>query len=154
MLFYGIDPGLTGGISAINSNRELAFAVEMPLKQKHLDTCAIASMIRKTPKCFCVLEQALPMPAQSSTSTATTFLNYGKLIAVLEINKIPYQIIHPSKWKKQFQLTKKSKYDAADTANSLFPELSFITKRGRLMDGMAESLLLAEYARRIYCEKI
>ena len=68
------------------------------------------------------------------------------------------------RWKKEFGITSKRgkaepKLSTADKKQlslsavlKLFPKLSYLfhTERGKLLDGRVESLLLAEYARRIH----
>lgn len=150
MNFIGIDPGLKGGIAVLFPSGECR-ATEMPLKLQHLDIQNIwNAMPADIKNSFCVIEQLLEMPYQGVKATTKSAVNYGKVLAALELMGISYQIVHPSKWKKQFQLIGKSKYESAAVAKRLFPNMEFVTARGRLMDGMAEALLLAEYARRIY----
>lgn len=154
MIFVGIDPGMKGGISIIEDNNIQSIeSTEMPLTadNKMIDVNKVFKMMPvRFDLCFCVIEQLLTMPGQNVKATTSSAINYGKLLAVLELVGISYQEVHPSKWKKEFQLVKKSKYGSAGVASKLFPTEEFLTDRGRLMDGKAESLLLAEYARRIY----
>lgn len=151
MNFIGIDPGLKGGIAVLFLPSGEYRAAEMPIKLQHLDIQNVwNAMPADIKNSFCVIEQLLEMPYQGVKATTKSAVNYGKVLAVLELMGISYQIVHPSKWKKQFQLIGKSKYESAAVAKRLFPNMEFVTARGRLMDGMAEALLLAEYARRIY----
>ena len=153
MIYIGIDPGMTGGISVIEDNNiQPIESREMPLTadKKAIDVNQVFEIMPISQPCFCIIEQLLAMPGQNVKATTSSAINYGKLLAVLELMGIPYQEVHPNKWKKEFQLIKKSKYGSAGVASKLFPTEEFLTGRGRLMDGKAESLLLAEYARRIY----
>ena len=154
MVYIGIDPGKTGGVSILVGNS--VKCLEMPITiTKEIDVNLLLSLFNSfsPSQLFCVIEDLIAMPGQSSKATQTTGINYGKLLAVLEIAGVSYQRVHPAKWKKEFQLYGKSKYGSAEVAKRLFPSEDFVTERGRLMDGAAESLLLAEYARRIYKEK-
>lgn len=147
-MFIGIDPGLKGGIAIISET--FVQIKEMPINQaKEIDVHKLFEMMPKE-SIFCVIEQLLPMPGQNSKATTKAGVNYGKLLAVLELAGIPYQEVHPAKWKKEFQLIKKSKAHSCAVAKKLFPQLDFITPRGRLMDGVAEALLMACYAQRIH----
>lgn len=160
MMFIGIDPGLKGGISIIDSEtNNLFISKEMPLnednksincKEIFQELCFYWHRQQGDVICFCVIEQLQTMPGQNVKATSSSAVNYGKLLAILELLEIPYQEVHPLKWKKAFQLVKKSKYESTAVAKSLFPKEHFMTERGRLMDGKAESLLMAEYARRIH----
>ena len=160
-MYVGIDPGKTGGISILDGNGKTHFAQEMPLTPiGEIDSNRIFEILDKAQdllqdipdpdfKIFCVLEKAQSMPKQGVKSTFNYGVGYGEIKAALKIAEIPFQEIPPQKWKKEFNLIKKSKADSCDTAAKLFPHISFLTKRGRMMDGLAESLLLAEYAKRI-----
>ncbi len=160
MIFIGIDPGVTGGISIVFTKGEFsideAIANEVPLtSDRKIDCRHIFEDLKEITECcldkvFCVIEKAQSMPGQGAPATFNYGVTYGKLLSILDVLRIPYQEVHPMKWKKEFQLVKKSKHDSAAVASKLFPAQNFLTERGRLMDGKAESLLLAEYARRIY----
>ena len=73
---------------------------------------------------------------------------YGKLLSLLEILKVPYEEVRPQKWKKEFSLIGKGKDHSVSLAEKLEPNENFKTPRNRLMDGKAESFLMAEYGRR------
>lgn len=155
MIFIGIDPGVTGGLSIIYESAEV-FSIEVPLTpERKIDCFQIYNRLKGAfqavhGSAFCVIEKAQSMPGQGAPATFNYGVTYGKLLSILDVLRIPYQEVHPMKWKKEFQLVKKSKHDSAAAASKLFPDQNFLTERGRLMDGKAESLLLAEYARRIY----
>ena len=80
--------------------------------------------------------------------------NFGKsagyIEGVLSALGIPYQLVPPNKWKKEFSLIGKDKQASIETCRKLFPELDLKrTERCRTdSDGKAEATLLAEYARR------
>lgn len=79
--------------------------------------------------------------------------NFGKsagfIEGVLQAYGIPYQLITPQKWKKEFSLGH-SKEDSITVCKRLFPSVKLLpTDRCKKeSDGMAEALLMAEYARR------
>ena len=155
--YIGIDPGKTGGLAVIpNYNGDTygnIYAREMPIgSDKDLDITEIDEYIghHSEYSCMCVIEKAQSMPKQGVKGVFNYGVGYGKLLAILELNDIPYQEIPSQKWKKEFTLIKKGKAESVRMAEKLFPELKgqFVTPRGRLKDGMAESLLMAEYGRR------
>jgi crossover junction endodeoxyribonuclease RuvC len=159
MFYIGIDPGKTGGISilkdkTINTNR-IYYSDEMPVNiKKEIDSFKIFHLLwdlrGDKQMSFCVLERAQSMPKQGVKSTFNYGVGYGEIKSILKILEIPFQEVSPVIWKKEFSLIKKTKMDSADVASKLFPGLDFFTERKRLKDGMAESLLLAEYAKRIF----
>jgi crossover junction endodeoxyribonuclease RuvC len=76
--------------------------------------------------------------------------NFGFICGVLEALKIPYELVRPQKWKRMFSCTS-DKNTSIEVAKRLFPSAQLMrTDRCRKPDdGMAEALLMAEYARRI-----
>jgi crossover junction endodeoxyribonuclease RuvC len=156
VIYIGIDPGKKGGIGIINNNPRLLLEcnIEMPLDSADEIDCIkifqILNIFVSEVDSFCIIEKAQSMPQQGVKSMFNYGRGYGELIAVLKILKIPYQEIQSQKWKKEFSLIKKDKKASIAVAEKLFPEEKFYTERGRAMDGKAEALLIAEFARRTY----
>lgn len=146
MIYIGIDPGQMGAIGFISSRPDVE---DMPKTISSLYNL-LKDQEPEAYQYFCIVEQAQPMPKQGVKGVFTYGVGYGKLLAILEILQIPYQTIHPSIWKKEFSLIKKDKKASVKVAQQLFPGIEFYTPRGRMLDGRAEALLLAEYARRKY----
>ena len=73
----------------------------------------------------------------------------GFIEGVLCALGIPFQLIPPQRWKKEYSLGS-DKQQSVDACRGLFPNVSLLpTERCRKpSDGMAEALLMAEYARR------
>jgi len=166
MLYIGIDPGQQGAITTINNEIVI---YDMPLlPQKGIDAKELYALFysikRDYKSIFCILEKAQAMPGQGSVGGFNYGVGYGKILSALEINQIPFQEVHPMRWKKEFGIASKRgksepKLSTADKKQlslsavlKLFPTQShlFHTERGKLLDGRVESLLLAEYARRIH----
>jgi crossover junction endodeoxyribonuclease RuvC len=148
-IIIGIDPGKAGGIAVVST--EASTCIDMPLLASgEIDSLGIFRFLAKlnAGKSFCILEKAQAMPQQGAVGTFNYGTGFGKIQAVLEILQIPYEEIRPQKWKKEFSLLKTEKKDSVAMAQKLFPSIEFITPRGRLLDGRAESCLMAEYGRR------
>jgi crossover junction endodeoxyribonuclease RuvC len=146
----GIDPGKDGGIAVIDREGKLVALSRMPLDtEKEIDVCAL-KLFEDTHQAFCFIERAFCMPMQSTISTFTCGIGYGKLISALELKAIPYSEIRAQVWKKHFGLLKQDKIKSVELASNLFPSAKdlFYTPRGRMLDGLAEALLIAEYGRR------
>lgn len=156
--YIGIDPGQKGAISIINNDCKIDFCFEMLLSKnkKELDSKAIIQKLcyLKNENCFIVLEKSQAMPKQGVVSTFNYGKGYGKLLAIIEILDLPFVEISPRKWKKEFNLIGKNKNDSIVMAEKLFKGIDFKTSRGRLKDGLAESLLMAEYGRRRNLQEI
>ena len=153
--FIGIDPGKTGGVAVISEDGKVMVSIEMPVTStKEINSAYLYALFTSIKEeTFCVIEKSQSMPKQGVKSTFSYGVGYGEVRAVLKASLTPFQEVAPATWKKEFNLIKKAKMDSCDTAQKLFPSESFLTERGRMMDGKAEALLLAEYARRLSCRK-
>ena len=74
--------------------------------------------------------------------------NFGWIMGALEAFRIRYELVLPQTWKKEFGISGKN--ESIDVCRRIFPDVSLRrTERCRKEhDGMAEALLMAEYARR------
>lgn len=142
MYFIGIDPGKDGAMAFINEKGEGDI---IPFSE----AAYTALCYQLKGKCKAVLEKAGARPGQGTRSMFSFGENYGFIRGILEANNIPYQIVHPLKWKKEYGITS-DKQTSIRAAKHLFPEMD-LRKSDRSTkdhDGMAEALLMAEYARR------
>lgn len=96
------------------------------------------------------VEKVGAMPHQGVSSTFNFGKSAGYIEGVLTALGIPYQLVPPAKWKKEFSLIGKDKKASIETCRKLFPELDLKrTERCRTeSDGKAEATLLACYAMR------
>jgi len=123
---------------------------------------------------YVVIEKAQSMPGQSSVAMFNYGGGYHAILAVLQILDIPFEEVRSNKWKTEFGLSglkskkkqgkkkekmtseekknaqKKRKEMAVKIAIQLFPKMkdSFFTPKGKMLDGRAEALLIAEYCKR------
>jgi len=149
MKYIGIDPGREGGISIIDRNKKIFYSMEMPIsKDKDIDIKSLLKLIEVGDHYFCVIEKAQSMPRQGVVSVFSYARDYGQVLAFLKILHISFLEVPPRTWKNEFLLDNK-KYKSIIMAEKLFPGETFLTSRMRYMDGKAESLLIAEYARRL-----
>ena len=148
-LFIGIDPGQKGGIAFIDT------ANGVTLTRAYSDE-ALVSFCRQLYEekwmeryIVCCLEKVGAMPGQGVVSMFNFGQSVGYIKGVLEAFAIPYQEVSPQRWKKEFGITS-DKSTAVEVCRKLFPDVSLLaTERCKKPhDGMAEALLMAEYARR------
>lgn len=143
MIWIGIDPGANGGIAAV-TDKGAAWA--KPYSNEELK--GLAEFAPRGGIKFCV-EEVHAMPGQGVTSMFTFGKRFGYILGVLEANMMPYDLVTPQAWKKEFRATA-DKQTSIDACRRLFPDVSL--KRSERCrkdhDGMAEALLIAEYARR------
>ena len=97
-----------------------------------------------------VLEHVGAMPGQGVTSMFSFGENFGYLKGLLEAFEIPYELVRPQRWKKEFGIIGKNQ--SVEVCKRLFPGVSLRrTERCKKdHDGMAEALLMVEFARRHY----
>lgn len=142
MIYLGIDPGQKGGFALIQDDVAKTYAWD---DKFFIET--MKQLIGK--KCICCLEKVGSMPKQGVTST----FNFGKaagfIEGVLQTCEIAYQLVPPQKWKKEFSISS-DKNQSIAVCKRLFPDVSLkrTTRCTTDSDGMAEALLMAEYARR------
>lgn len=143
MIYVGIDPGEKGSMAIIwewGKIELIPFSVD-----------GYRDMMRQCPpmECRCCLERVNAMPKQGVVSMFNFGKNFGFIQGLLTAYSIPYELVTPQKWKKEFQITG-DKNSSIAVCKRLFPDVDLRrTERCRKDDdGAAESLLLAEYARR------
>lgn len=151
MYFIGIDPGAKGALSVISEGGALIETSVYSLPNyRH-----ILSRYDETNAIACV-EKVHAMPRQGVSSCFTFGKNLGLIEGLLYSQEIPFTEVPPQTWMKAFNLLKphthqgkRDKSSSIALAHSLFPGVPFLpTKRCKKeSDGIAESLLIAEYGR-------
>ncbi|MBR6511158.1 MAG: hypothetical protein IKT51_02825 [Phascolarctobacterium sp.] len=144
MIYIGIDPGKSGAYAVIYPNAivcevwdEASFIEEMKnvdLNEEEVKAC---------------VEHVWALPRESAKASFSFGHYKGFIEGVLQTLGIPYELVTPQKWKKEFSLTS-DKAKSVEVCRKLFPSVNLLaTPRCRKAhDGMAEALLMAEYARR------
>lgn len=148
MLTLGIDPGLTGALAAVDDHGQLVALHDLPTisdgKLKWIDSNVLAGLLmdcRQGRPAQLFIERAQPMPRQGVSSTFTTGVVMGSLLATCQRLAIPLHIVTASTWKRAVGLGS-DKSASLDKARLLFPtaELTRVKDHNR-----AEALLLAHY---------
>ena len=147
MNYIGIDPGKKGAIAWLENGCQAVW----PYSNEMLVQICKEAMeaIEHEQKVIVCVEKVGAMPGQGVTSMFNFGKSAGFIEGVLQAYGIPYQLITPQKWKKEFSLGH-SKEDRITVCKRLFPSVKLLpTDRCKKeSDGMAEALLMAEYARR------
>lgn len=150
MIYIGIDPGETGGFAVImvdGGQTDIAVgAMEDGCFVRTMQAVADDKLMDK----FAIVEQVNSRPKQGAPGMFKFAKNAGHIEGVLEALRIPYQLVVPRKWKAEFGLNS-DKAKSCEVCKRLFPNVNLRrTERCKKdHDGMAEALLMAEYARRI-----
>ena len=149
MTYIGIDPGKNGGIAYIQTtNGEIVCSCACAFNEELLiDMIKSWGDINCT--CRCVVEKVNAMPGQGVVSMFNFGQNFGFIQGVLKAYRIPFELVPPQKWKKEFSVTS-DKNTSIEVCKRLFSNVNLkATPRCKKdHDGMAEALLMAEYARR------
>ena len=144
MYYLGIDPGANGAYAILN-NSEIEVYGKFD-KQEFMNVCYCLS--KKQEKTRCCIEKVHALPRQGTVSMFNFGVNFGWLKGVLDAFEISYQEIPPQTWKKEYGLNSKKEL-SIEVCQRLFPEANLVPHNGRKAhDGIAEAILMAEYARR------
>lgn len=143
--YAGVDVGAKGGIAIIDEERNIVFLKPMSAENLLSAVCILAEH-----NSIACIEKVGAMPGQGVTSMFNFGKGAGFIEGIMYGRGVPYQLIPPQKWKKDFSLCKKTKQDSIDVCKKLFPGVNILpTERCKKdSDGEAEALLIAEFCRR------
>lgn len=150
MIYIGIDPGKKGAVAIIDPANVTIIPWDDEKFVNAMKIVTTLSYKNKPEKAVAAVEKVGAMPHQGVKSMFSFGHSLGFIEGVLAANRIPYQLVPPAKWKKEFGLIGKDKREAIIVCKKLFPGINLLpTERCRTeSDGMADALLMAEYARR------
>lgn len=142
--FVGVDPGQSGALAIIYDGgvivqtydeREYALLLRT-FKNSGYDT-------------HTVVEHVGAMPKQGVSSTFKFGVNFGIVQGMMYALDIPFELVRPQKWKKEFSCTS-DKNTSIAVAQRMFPNVNLkrTPRCTKPHDGVCEALLMAEYARR------
>lgn len=147
MLFIGIDPGKSGAMAIVSNGAE-PFTRVVPFGER--DYAEVLRFHKEYDTIGgCIVERVSAMPGQGVSSMFSFGVNYGFIQGLLVAHNIPYELVMPRTWKKEFGVTS-DKNTSIEVAKRLFPDVPLKrTDRCRKDDdGIAEALLMAAFARR------
>lgn len=141
--YIGIDPGKSGALALLTEDGQCTV---VPFQESAYTAILKAA---SGPSSVCCLEKVGAMPGQGVVSMFNFGHNLGYIEGLLQAFDIPYQLVPPQTWKKEFCVTS-DKNTSIEVCRKLFPHVCLLpTARSRKpSDGMAEAILMAEYARR------
>ena len=149
MIYVGVDPGQKGGYAVISTSETGQAVFAYPWDDTFF-VMEMQALSRMGNGIVAAVEKVGAMPGQGVTSMFNFGKSAGYIEGVLSGLGIPYQLVPPAKWKKEFSLIGKDKRTSIAICHKLFPDLDLKrTERCRTdSDGKAESALLACYAMR------
>lgn len=148
----GIDPGLLGAIALIDAGGACKRLVDTPRIGFRLDFNALFDAIAICPAATHFwIELQHAMPGNRPTSTFSIGETYGAIRGILAALRLPYSEIRASIWQRALLAGvpgADTKARSVRAAAAMFPGEALLTPRGRVLDGRADALLIAEYGRR------
>jgi crossover junction endodeoxyribonuclease RuvC len=157
VIYIAIDPGLTGAIAAIDDDAQLVLCQDLPVirdnKLAWIDSNELTGHFLECMQgrpCRLTLERSQAMPRQGVSSTFTTGVVMGSILAACQRIAVPLSLVNAATWKRHMGLDS-SKSVSLDKARLLFPTAELTRKKDH---NRAESLLLAEYSRRVFVGKV
>lgn len=158
MIFIGIDPGATGAIATIKK-----FVQDKPIIYYNVYDCPelmiervnlIRKIIDTSEKISCMIEKVHAFHKSAAKSAFEFGGNFYAWQAILSSFKVPYEFVTPQKWQKEMHDSAKKlgniKAQSVELASRLYPNVEFKTRRGRILDGRSDALLIATYLQRKY----
>jgi crossover junction endodeoxyribonuclease RuvC len=154
LIYIGVDPGAKGGYAVIAKTETGQAVFAYPWDDSFFAMEMASLMQMKEHGIVAAVEKVGARPGQGTVSMFNFGKSAGYIEGVLAALGIPYQLVPPNKWKKEFSLIGQDKQASIVTCRKLFPKLDLKrTERCRTdSDGKAEATLLAEYARRHFGE--
>ena len=155
MRVIGIDPGKKGCLVIIGDMDIQGTFFDWPKNddiQTYFDNIAgyIENELQWKTIGLAAIERVHAMPKQGVSSMFSFGMNYGMWLAFLSIYHIPFITVPPQTWMKGLI----SKADGVDTkaqvytaAKRLFPHATLTGPKGGRLDGRADALMIAYYAR-------
>lgn len=141
--FWGVDPGLNGGIALVSKDNNVTIfdtpKIKVESKGKIINTIDVyklATILRQY-EAPVIVEQVAALPGQGVVSTFTFGKHYGIILGMIGAINLPYAFVHPRTWKNFYGLDsdkKKSIY----LARQKFP----IYERLFTKDGTSEAALI------------
>lgn len=157
-LTVGIDPGLRGGVAALDVAGAVVGLWPMPVAGGEVHAAGLADLLRSL-RCLdshqdigrVCLEKVSAMPKQGVSSTFRFGTGWGMVRGVCAALAIPVVLVPPTVWKKQVLLgLPHDKAGAVQFCASRWPTADLVLPGCRVPhDGLADALCLADYARRL-----
>lgn len=149
-MIFGIDPGVTGSIVALNNDGTMHKHIPMPAlktdtdKRSRIDGSQIADFLREYQgqRNTATVEHVGPMPTDGATNAFTFGHGCGVIEGVLQALEIPYTKVRPQAWKKACGLIGKDKDAARLAAIELYPDLKVLSLKGK-GQAVADAIFIA-----------
>ena len=153
MIIFGIDPGVSGGISVLE-NKKVIEVFDMPTmidgkkSKRQVNGAQVTNIIKENldenKENIVVVEHVNAMPGQGVTSMFNFGQSFGVIKGICSALSLPIYFVRPVKWKKHFNLIKTNKDASRTKVIEIYPEIS--SKLSRKKDSnKADAILIARY---------
>ena len=147
MFIAGIDPGANGAIAVLDSENPDSVAL-LDLKTVSIYTATKWLYNKKVTHTW--LENVHSLYGMSARSNFAFGRNFGIALAIAKLGTTdaPIQQVTPKVWQKYIGVTVKGKaikQEVAEIAQGLYPTAELYGKRGGLLDGRSDALMIAHY---------
>jgi len=153
MIIFGIDPGVSGGISVLE-NKKVIDIYDMPTmidgkkNKRQVNGSQVTNIIKErlnsNKEIVVVVEHVNAMPGQGVTSMFNFGQSFGVIKGICSALGLPIYFVRPTKWKKHFNLIKTNKEASRTKAIEIYPDIS--SKLSRKKDSnKADAILIARY---------
>lgn len=168
MIYIGIDPGKKGGITVIindrleiylmpiiesdisNIFRIVSFLIFSPAPAgMTVEEYKLSEEYKNRDKAKAIIEAVHAFPGQGVTSMFTFGRGYGFLRGCLVSLGIPFEEVSPRKWQSYFGLSKNKGETQPDYKKRILQKAQNMFPNSSVALQTADSLMLAEYLRRI-----
>lgn len=155
-IIIGIDPGLNGAIVGIN-NSKIMFKTVMPTlntpkKEYNINELVnIFNMLKSNDNIeLAVIEKQGVRPISGKRACFLTGGGYYLLKGILTALEIPYEVVNPQTWMKEFSIKSKDKKGSVLFCLSKYPSVDFtVTERSKKPhDGITDAVCIALYGER------
>lgn len=154
MIYIGVDPGKKGAMAMLYVNEKGSIEPNVsPWDDERFVKWLLgirAVAMENGEHIFAAVEKVGARPGQGTVSMFSFGQSYGFILGVLAALGIGCQLVPPGAWKREFGLLNADKRQSVKVCKRLFPGVNLLPteKCRKESDGMAEALLIAEYARR------
>ncbi len=155
-LHLGVDPGLQGGVAALDAAGQVVGTWPMPVAGGEVHAAGLADLLRSL-RCLdqhqdigrVCLEKVGAMPGQGVASTFRFGTGWGMVRGVCAALGVPVVLVPPTVWKKRVLLgLPHDKNGAVQFCANRWPTTDLVLVGCRVPhDGVADALCLAEYGR-------
>lgn len=151
MIYIGIDPGKSGGITTIKDNSEVE-VFKIPYNEDGVDAIELKNFFKqlhKKNRVICMLEKIWGNSASSGFTEFSFGESYGMLKASLIFSLTPFQLVAPKTWMAYYSINKHRDESRNDWKNRLKKKAMELFPGVKVTLWNADALLIANYCREV-----